>query len=88
MPVLVKEHVLFLARLKGLILVKFHFEYLHSAYFNSPEFQLYIVFCLPFALTCQYYLDMTAFRCHTQSRDSSPQPSPCHVALRCSCSLF
>ena len=37
MPVLVKDHVVFLARLKGLILVKFHFEYLHSAYFNSPE---------------------------------------------------
>lgn len=37
MPALVKDHVVFLARLKGLILVKFHFEYLDSAYFNSPE---------------------------------------------------
>lgn len=37
MPALAKDHVVFLARLKGLILVKFHFEYLHSAYFNSRE---------------------------------------------------
>lgn len=37
MPVLVKDHVVFLARLKGVILVKFYFEYLHLAYFNSPE---------------------------------------------------
>lgn len=37
MPVLTKDHVVFLARLKGVILVKFHFEYLHLAYFNSPE---------------------------------------------------
>lgn len=37
MPVLTKDHVVFLARLKGVILVKFHLEYLHLAYFNSPE---------------------------------------------------
>lgn len=37
MPVIAKDHVVFLAILKGVILVKFHFEYLHLAYFNSPE---------------------------------------------------
>lgn len=37
MPVFAKDHVVFLARVKGVILVKFHFEYLHLAYFNSPE---------------------------------------------------
>lgn len=37
MPVITKDHVVFLARLKGVILVKFHFEYLHLACFNSPE---------------------------------------------------
>lgn len=51
----------FLARLKGLILVKFHFECLHSAYFNSPEISAELDVLLAFALACWCYLSMAAW---------------------------
>lgn len=48
----------FLARLKGLILVKFHFERLHSASFSSPEISTEVSVLLAFALACRCCLSM------------------------------
>lgn len=52
----------FLARLKGLILVKFHFERLHSASFSSPEISTEVSVLLAFALACRCCLSMAAWQ--------------------------
>lgn len=85
MSALVKDHVVFLARLKGLILVKFHFEYLHSAYFNSPEISAVHCVLLGF---CPNVSALPSYDCISVARSVAGLSAPALSAPRSSAPLL